>query len=75
MKNEPIVVELYEDDIESDLTVSFNDVLSGEILLEQFTDIITIPYDKIDEVCELLKDLKSLYRFNKANGRVGDYDW
>ena len=58
MKNEPIVVELYEDDIESDLTISFNDVLSEEILLEQWTDMITIPYDKIDEVCELLKDLK-----------------
>ena len=44
MKNEPIVVELYEDDIESDLTMSFNDMSSGEILLEQLADMITIPY-------------------------------
>ena len=72
MKNEPIIVELYEDDIESDLTMSFNDMSSGEILLEQWADMITIPYDKIDEVCELLKDFKSLYRFNKVNGLVGE---
>ena len=74
MKNEPIIVELYEDDIESDLTMSFNDMSSGEIFLEQWADMITIPYDKIDEVCELLKDFKSLYRFNKVNGLAGEQD-